>query len=73
MRSFVLIIAEIEFLIRLRKEAKKYVNDESKCLQEIHLKFDQEQEKLEHELQELLDIEKGDTETLYMYIKINRQ
>lgn len=37
------------------------------------LKFDEEQLKLEHELQELLDIEKGDYETLYMYVKINGQ
>ena len=70
MRSFTLIIAEIEFVIRLRKEAEKYVNDESRCLTRIMLKFDQEQERLEHELQELLGIEKGDWETLYMYVKI---
>ena len=72
MRSFTLIVMEIEFIIRLRKEAKKYVNNESKCLTRIMLKFDQEQEKLEHELQELLSIEKGDWETLYMYVKINQ-
>lgn len=73
MRSFVLIVSEIEFIIRLRKEAKKYFNNESKCLKNIMLKFDEEQLKLEHELQELLDIEKGDYETLYMYVKINGQ
>lgn len=72
MRSFTLIVMEIEFVIRLRKEAKKYVNNESKCLDRIMLKFDQEQEKLEHELQELLSIDKGDWETLYMYVKINQ-
>jgi hypothetical protein len=32
--------------------------------------MDQEQEKLEHELQEMLGIEIGDWETLYMYVKI---
>jgi hypothetical protein len=32
--------------------------------------MDQEQEKLEHQLQEMLGIEIGDWETLYMYVKI---
>jgi hypothetical protein len=32
--------------------------------------MDQEQEKLEHELQKMLGIEIGDWETLYMYVKI---
>jgi hypothetical protein len=70
MRSFTLIIAEIQAVMHLRKETEKYFSNESKCYDKLILKFDVEQEKLEHELQEMLGIEKGDWETLYMYVKI---
>lgn len=70
MRAFVLIVSEIKAVMHLRKETEKYFSNDSKCFTRISLKLDLEQEKLEHELQELLDIEKGDWETLYMYVKI---
>jgi hypothetical protein len=70
MRSFTLIIAEIQTIIHLRKETQKYINHESKSFTKIRLQLDEHQVSLEHELQELLGIEKGDWETLYMYVKI---
>jgi hypothetical protein len=70
MKSCTLIIAEIQAIIYLRKETQKYINLESKSFTKIIFAMDQEQEKLEHELQEMLGIEIGDWETLYMYVKI---
>jgi hypothetical protein len=70
MRSFTLIIAEIQTITHLRKETQKYINYESKSFTKIIFAMDQEREKLEHELQKMLGIEIGDWETLYMYVKI---
>lgn len=70
MRAFVLIISEIQAVIHLRKETEKYFTHDSKCFIRISLKLDEQQEKLEHELQEMLGIEIGDWDTLYRYIKI---
>jgi hypothetical protein len=70
MRSFVLIISEIQAVMHLRKETEKYFSLDSKCFIKIMLKLDDQQVNLEHELQNLLDIELGDWETLYKYVKI---
>jgi hypothetical protein len=70
MRSFTLIIAEIQAVMHLRKETEKYFSHDSKCFIKIMLKLDEQQVNLEHELQKLLDIELGDWETLYKYVKI---
>lgn len=70
MRSFVLIISDIQAVCLLRKQAEKNFSFHSDCLKKIRHQLDQHQINLEHELQELLSIEKGDYQTLYTYIKI---
>jgi hypothetical protein len=70
MRAFTLIIAEIQAVCLLRKQAEQNFSFYSDCLKTIRLQLDEHQVSLEHELQELLGIEKGDWETLYMYVKI---
>jgi hypothetical protein len=70
MRSFTLIIAEIQAVCLLRKQAEQNFSFYSDYLKKIRSQLDDHQVSLEHELQEMLGIEIGDWETLYMYVKI---
>jgi hypothetical protein len=70
MRSFTLIISEIQAVCLLRKQAEQNFSFHSDCLKTIRCQLDDHQVSLEHELQEMLGIEIGDWETLYMYVKI---
>jgi hypothetical protein len=70
MRSFVLIISEIQAVCLLRKQASQNFSFHSDYLKKIYSELDQHQVDLEHELQDLLGIDLGDWETLYRYIKI---
>jgi hypothetical protein len=70
MRSFTLIIAEIQAVCLLRKQAEQNFSFHSDYLKKIRSQLDDHQVSLEHELQEMLGIEIGDWETLYMYVKI---
>jgi hypothetical protein len=70
MRSFTLIIAEIQAVCLLRKQAEQNFSFYSDYLKKIRSQLDDHQVSLEHELQEMLGIEIGDWETLYMFVKI---